>query len=136
MFIVGFVWAAKSLIREFTTRFPTSHITNAMGIIYLQYWFQQNAKKKFAWHLAFLKGNYEYEHKLGPISFAILSLSTLDIWASTFKCTMRSCAKTTMETPYEVNPFTQLWYKLCHNFNIGFMTKCAAQRPMRPRKFV
>ncbi len=45
-------------------------------------------------------------------SSSILSLSSFDFQASTFKCTMYSCVAIAMDPPYEVNTFTKLWCRL------------------------
>jgi len=50
--------AIESFIRELTTRFPASHLMNVMGICYLQYWLQGDAKKNFNQHLLLIKVHY------------------------------------------------------------------------------
>ncbi len=50
--------ATKYIICELIIRFPTSHLMNVMGICYLQYWFQGDAKENFNQYLLLIKVHY------------------------------------------------------------------------------
>jgi hypothetical protein len=49
---------AEILMQELENRFPSSDILSVFGILYPQYWLQDNAKEAFPKHLQVLKRQY------------------------------------------------------------------------------
>jgi hypothetical protein len=47
LFVFYFAIVVKTLSRELIARFPTSHLMDAMGICYPQYWLQGDVEGNF-----------------------------------------------------------------------------------------
>jgi len=56
-----FTTVTEFLLQELTTRFSTSHLMDAMGIYYLEYWLQVDVEENFNHHLMLIKSHYYYE---------------------------------------------------------------------------
>ena len=106
---------AEALIAELETRFPTNHIMHFFGIIFPEYWLQDNVDMSFSLHLAILKATF-YQPKLvvdaigdGTWVSSLLSASALNEQMAMFKMAMKSNSKPVLQPPFTVNAMTKLW---------------------------
>jgi hypothetical protein len=109
---------AEMLMQELENRFPSSDILSAFGILYPQYWLQDDAEEAYPKHLQVLKRQYcgtRSQGAHGPRELPtltcgeLLSSSALSIQQSLFKVIMKAQAKGCMLPPFDKNPFTRLW---------------------------
>lgn len=117
---MGFFWcagAARQLLRELESRFPSNNVMDAMGIMYPQYWLQSGAEETFPRHLSILMEYYcepklieaEKVKRLVP---PIVDRHSLETQQGLFKLAMVNNAKKCMEAPFDLNPLTRLWRSL------------------------
>jgi hypothetical protein len=87
---------------------------DALGVIYPQYWLEDNCEANFEKHLQIIK---EYYGQVRPFSIAtypqgsidpILSLAKLDIQTTLFKQCMQENAHKMMKKPITLNPVARL----------------------------
>ena len=90
---------AEALIAELETRFLANHIMDSLGIVFPQYWLQENVDMSFSTHLAILKAAF-CQPKLvvdakgdGAWVSSLLSASTLNEQMAMFKMAMKSNSK-------------------------------------------
>ena len=94
---------------------------NSLGIVFLQYWLQDNVDSSFGAHLTILKGVFcqpkpvvDVKGKETWIS-NLLNVVALDEQMVMFKMAMKSNSKPILQPPFSVNPLTKLWQSLGSN---------------------
>jgi hypothetical protein len=55
---------AKKLVAELSSRFPSTDLMDALGIIYPQYWLDAETEQNFTRHLSIIKTTYGYPKKM------------------------------------------------------------------------
>jgi hypothetical protein len=106
---------AEALIEELDFRFPAHHVMDAMGVVFPQYWMQENPERTFSTHLCILKDAFCHSKCVveldgeGDWVKPLLSAKALDEQSCMFKMSMLSQSKLVMMPPYRVNPATKLW---------------------------
>jgi len=111
---VIFTGAARQLLRELQSRFPSHGVMDALGVVYPQYWLQSEAEECFPKHLAALMEYYcepkliEVE-KMKTLVPPILDRYKLQTEQGLFKLAMSTNSKKHMEPPFDLNPLTRLW---------------------------
>ncbi|KAG0595418.1 hypothetical protein M758_UG165000 [Ceratodon purpureus] len=112
---------ADALIEELDIRFPANHVMDSLGIVFPQYWLQDNVDSSFSAHLSILKDffatpkpcvNLERDGDWVP---QLLSSADLDSQMAMFKMAMKSNSKGVLTPPFTVNPMTKLWQILGSN---------------------
>ena len=112
---------AEALISELETCFPANHVLDSLGIVFPQYWLQDNVDGSFAAHLAILKGAFCQSKPVmdvkgdGACVPSLLSASALDEQMAMFKMAMKSNSEPVLQPPFTVNPMTKLWQILGSN---------------------
>ena len=123
--------AAEHLINQLMSRFPSSSLMDAFGIVYPQYWRILEADENFQWHIAIIKEHYCYpkefekrKPKKGEVVQAeeevqgmktiqpILCAAKLEEQAMMFQITMKSNCEGAMTRDLPLNPLTRLWRRL------------------------
>ena len=102
---------------ELKKRFPSVDTLNAMGIVYPQYWAQENCLESFPIHLEVLKRFFCETREVAPdgphgkntVVPALLNGYDLDAEQSLFKLFMTSNYSKACEPPFELNPLTKIW---------------------------
>jgi hypothetical protein len=105
------------------TRFPQHDLLDAFGIIYPQFWMQEDVEEAFQQHLSVLKAFYCTAREVnggrplieGGDSFTapeLLSASKLEVQQGLFKVTMRANAQAACTPPFSGNPLVKLWRQL------------------------
>jgi hypothetical protein len=123
-----FAAAAQKLLDELKARFPSVVVLDALGVVYPQYWKQDDCDTSFCKHLNVLKEFYrepkwvgkEGEKRLIP---AVLDKYKLESEQPLFKMAMVSNSAWAMEKPPPgfnphipiLNPLTKLWKQLDAN---------------------
>jgi hypothetical protein len=114
---------AQSLCDELDRRFPSQELLDAFGIIYPQYWRQEEAEESLAQHLLVLKEFYcraKLVNEGRPLvdggspytAPKMLSASTLDNQQGLFKLTMKANCEAACAPLYHINPLIKLWRSL------------------------
>jgi hypothetical protein len=67
LFAFYFLALVEAFTCELTTRLPTFHLMDVMGICYLQYWLQGDVEDNFNQHLMLIKAHYCFEKLLEPV---------------------------------------------------------------------
>ena len=112
---------AEALIAELKTHFPANYVMDPLGIVFPQYWLQENVDMSFSAHLAILKAaicqpKHVVDAKGDDASVSsLLSASALDEQMAMFKMAMKSNSKPVLQPPFTVNPMTKLWQILGSN---------------------
>jgi len=87
---------------------------DALGVMYPQYWLQDEAEETFTKHLAVLMEYYcepklvevdKVKHLIPPV----LDRHSLETQQGLFKLAMVNNAKKYMEPPFDLNPLTRIW---------------------------
>ena len=90
---------AEGLIEELDICFPVNHVLDSLGIVFPQYWLQENVDKSFGAHLAILKGAFCEPKFVVDIKgdavwiSTLLSATTLDEQMAMFKMAIESNSK-------------------------------------------
>ena len=112
---------AEALIAELETSFPANHVMDSLGIVFPQYWLQENVDMSFSAHLAILKAAFCQPKPVvdakedGAWVSSLLSASAVDEQMAMFKMAMKSNSKLVLQPPFTVNPMTKLWQILRSN---------------------
>jgi hypothetical protein len=94
---------------------------DALGIIYPQYWLEDNCEANFEKHLQITKEHYGQVRPFSIVAYPegsidpILSLAKLDIETTLFKQCMQENAHKMMKKPITLNPVTRLWRSIRAN---------------------
>ncbi len=118
MVFVCFAGATKKLM-ELKIRFPTHGVMNVLGIVYPQYWLQQDYDAFFGNRLQVLKIAFccgktickvdEQEVQMHKLLYA----TDFNCQQGLFKLTMKSNAVACMVPPFDTNPLTRMWCLNC-----------------------
>jgi hypothetical protein len=68
---------AQELITQLSNRFPTADLMDALGIIYPQYWLEEDANSNFEKHLKILKAHYGTNRPFSTIGIDLNPIMTL-----------------------------------------------------------
>ena len=103
------------LIGELDICFPTNHVLDFLGIVFPQYWLQENVDNNFGAHLAILKGAFCQPQPMVDVKgddiwvSSVLSASALDEHMAMFKMAIKSNSKPILHPPFTMNSMTKLW---------------------------
>jgi hypothetical protein len=90
---------------------------DALGVIYPQYWLDDNCETNFKKHIRIIKETYSHSKAFSSVAFPdgsvppILSPTNLDMQANLFKNCMKEHA-TKMSKSIDANPVTRLRARL------------------------
>jgi hypothetical protein len=104
-------------------RFPQHDLLDAFGIIYPQFWMQEDVEEAFQQHLSVLKAFYCIAREVnggrplieGGDCFTapeLMSASKLEVQQGLFKVTVRTNAQAACTPPFSGNPLVKLWRQL------------------------
>jgi hypothetical protein len=65
---------AQELITQLSNRFPAANLMDALGVIYPQYWLEEDANSNFKKHFKILKAHYRTNR---PFSTAGIQLNSI-----------------------------------------------------------
>jgi hypothetical protein len=68
---------AQELITQLSNRFPTADLMDALGVIYPQYWLEEDANSNFEKHLKILKAHYGTNRPFSTIGIDLNPIMTL-----------------------------------------------------------
>ena len=109
------------MVAELDICFPANHVLDSLGIVFPQYWLQDNVDSSFGAHLTILKGAFCQPKAVvdgkGEETWvsSLFNAVALDEQMAMFKMAMKSNSKPVLQPPFSVNPLTKLWQILGSN---------------------
>jgi hypothetical protein len=95
---------------ELEVRLPSQIVIIALGIVYSQYWFQEDVKTSLSKHLEVIRCAYGTSSMINGVKVPMLLNSLhLDMQADLLKIAMKNNAKFALKELHDLNPITKLW---------------------------
>jgi hypothetical protein len=77
---LSIVEAATELVKQLSLRFPSAALMDALGLIYPQYWQEEDAEKKFEKHLPVIKQHYNFSTSFSTTGELVFSIHLAELF--------------------------------------------------------